>query len=174
MASNLKSRRSEILKLSVSLLLVISLLLLSSCNFSSGGNSDPLSKEELYAAIDSPERISTSNASKYLLKWGFPEFDVTKLNELQWYVSVYFIEDIPDAYTMARSCGKYFLDNYYDLVDLTDKEAVTYAILNSYTNSIGDDYAVYRTKAEIDTFVSAMSGTFCGIGVTVEYKKATF
>lgn len=169
MVNSIKSRRSGILKLTVSLLLVISLLLLSSC--ASGPTDEPLTKDELYEAIENPGKTSSSNASKYLDRWGFPKFDTTKLNEVQWYFTIHFIEDLPDAYNMAKSCGKYFLDNYYDAIDITDTEAVTNAIINSYVSSIDDDYAIYRTKAEIDTFVSDMSGTFCGIGITVEHKK---
>ena len=116
-----------------------------------------------------------SYVTEYLLYWGFPEFNVEKTAWAeQVFHSKYNYEGglsdlLVDVMPRAAVVARIFLDEYYDLIDVSDSEAVTNSIIEAYVKASGDPYAVYRLPEVYDDFNQDMSGKFGGIGVMVEY-----
>ena len=135
----------------------------------------PTSKAEIEANIAESVRENTKNykyVGYYLDLWDMPEFDTYKF--MTWAENVFkayynFEGGLGDTFTHAVQTAEHFLENYYDEIDLTDKGAVTDALIASYVYVIGDPYSVYRTPDEYEDFDEDMSGRFGGIGVVVEY-----
>ena len=129
------------------------------------------SKEELLGNAESSEKIALYGyVTDYLKKWGAPGFDGIKFRYMESYVQqLYNYGDLPDTLTHAKETVRLFTDNYYDQIDLSDKTAVTDALLTCYTVAIGDPYTIYRPPVEAEEFENDMSGKFGGIGVLVEY-----
>ena len=109
--------------------------------------------------------------SQYLRAIGTPVFDINKVLYFEEVFRQYYnlTPGLPDKVTHAILSAEYFVENYYDTVEFSDKNAVTDAVITSYVNVIGDVYSVYRPKAESDEHLDEMSGTFGGIGVTIEF-----
>lgn len=135
-----------------------------------GCKSEP-TKDEIIENISSSRPKSYNYVSNYYSEFGIPEFDKIKFRwaELvfQGYLNVK--TGLPDTYNHALKSATAFLENYYDKIDLSDEDAVTDALLTCYVEAAGDRYAYYRTPTEHENYNSDMSGTFGGIGVTVEY-----
>ena len=114
-------------------------------------------------------------AADYMIKWGFPEFNKEKVTWAeQVFLLLYNYEGgfsllKKDVLPRAAELATMFLADYYDTVDLTDKDAVADAIINCWVKLSGDPYAVYRLPTEADNYDTDMSGKFGGIGVIVEY-----
>lgn len=161
------------IKKGVSFVLVIALVLslflsLTSCT-SYGGSADILSKDELLSAVNEAEDEGFEYASDYLDAWNFPRFSLGKLKNLENVFNSKFVNEMPAPYEKAKECAEAFLTNYYDTTELSEPEDVTDAIIRAYVSTVGDRYSVYRTKSEYKDYVSSMSGSFVGIGVTVRY-----
>ena len=130
------------------------------------------SKEELSGNLaSSQENARCSYVSDYLKEWGVPKFDGIKFMYMEGAVQQLYNygDGLPDCYTHAKSTVEMFIKNYYDSIDLSDKTAVTDALLTCYTTAIGDPYTIYRPPVETEDFQTDMSGKFGGIGVIVEY-----
>ena len=149
-------------------LLMASLLVLSSCH-GIGGNAEILTKSELLSNVKESKDKGYEYASDYLDDWNFPQFSLKKLHGLENVFISKFVEEVGDPYERARLAAISFLDDYYDVTDLSSVDNTTDAIINAYVSTFGDKYSVYRTAEEYDDYKADLSGSFVGIGVTVRY-----
>lgn len=105
--------------------------------------------------------------ARHLGEYGVGGFDAGKLRRIEHYFNTEYPKPLPSVGEMAHKTARLYLDYFYDVVDNSDKEAVTTAILRCYVEATGDSYAVYRTAEELEAFDVDMSGEFVGIGVSV-------
>ena len=131
-------------------------------------------KEEITENISaSLENDGTKNkyVSDYLRYWGFPLFDRIKIVVFEeCFKSEYNYEGgMPKTLTHAVETAELFLEHYYDKLELSDKTAVTDSLLYCYVAALDDPYAIYRPPVESEEYSEDMSGSFGGIGVTVQY-----
>ena len=167
----IKNKKSTIIRFSALFLAVCILFSLFSCKFST----TPSTEEEIRANIAASVREDTKGynyVGYYLDDWGFPDFDSFKL--MNWAENVFkayynFNSGLPSTLIHAVNTAEHFLNNYYGRIDLTDRTAVTDALITSYVYVIGDPYSVYMTPVEHEEYDIDMSGHFGGIGVVVEY-----
>lgn len=157
------------------LLLTLSVILSSvtSCDLFSYVAGD---KDEISGNIDQSNQGGTSErdyVSDYLRNWGMPIFDTVKFKYFETYFKqLYNYSDgMPNTLSHARETADLFLENYYDILDLSDKTAVTDAFLDCYVTALDDPYSIYRPPVETDEYTTNMSGKFGGIGVMVEYNN---
>lgn len=151
----------------LAVLLLLSLMLsLSSC-FGAGDGVMP-SKETLASNIDT-ENKNASNVTGYLEKWGFTPFNKNKMLALEELYAKEFYEQLPSKTKMAAEVANYFLEYFYDEIDLTSSAEVTDALIHCYVAATNDAYGVYRTADEYVEYNTDMSGTFVGIGISVQY-----
>ncbi len=108
---------------------------------------------------------------KYLADYGIANFDASKFLWVEARFKAYynFGSGLPSVPEHARLTATDFVENYYDKIDIKDKEKVTDALLTCYVNAVGDKYAAYRTPVESEDYTTDMSGKFGGIGVVIEY-----
>ena len=57
------------------------------------------------------------------------------------------------------------INNYYDEVD---KEKMIDSAINGMLNYLGDNYTTYLTKEQREDLEERLSGSYVGIGITVE------
>ena len=154
--------------LSALLVLALTLTVLFSCT-------EPrvYTKDEINSNISS---IDTSVSRYeyvylYLQDVGIPTFDTTKFLWAEMVFNRNFNLDsgLPATSEHARLTAEAFMSEYYDVIDLTDKSAVTDALITCYTEAIGDPYSIYRVPEDSSDYTSDMSGKFGGIGVVIEY-----
>lgn len=131
-------------------------------------------KEAILAAVEETLKNDAYNYEyvyPYLVKWGITGFDLQKFFSYEYtFDSKYNFEDgLPETLTHARDTAYYFIENYYDKIDINNEEKLTDALLYSYVYTVGDKYAFYRTAEEYEQFDQEMSGKFGGIGIQVEY-----
>ena len=107
----------------------------------------------------------------YLKKWGIDSFDGQKFFTYEnLFISKYNYGDgLPEKLTHAANTVNYFIENYYDNIDLKNEVEVTDALLYSYVYNVGDKYAFYRTETEYEEHDQELSGKFGGIGIQVKY-----
>ena len=149
-------------------LIVFVLLILSFTSCTRSAGSDTIySKETLTENVTRGTASTYDFVWQYLDEWDFPSFTSSKLKSIEVTFRSHFYKEVPKAKELAPIVALAFLDGYYDLVDLTDKEKVTDAIIDSYVSSLGDRYSVYRTKDEYKDYSSGMSGNYTGIGIVV-------
>ena len=152
--------------LSILLALIIILSSLSSCI---ALRKPAGSREEIEANVTQ----STANrtyAYQYLSLWGVPAFDNAKFFYFENIVtSCYNYSELPAVREHAKMTVNYFLEYYYSKIDLSNKTAVTDALLTCYVAVLGDRYSLYREPVETENYQADMSGKFGGIGVMVEY-----
>ena len=132
------------------------------------------SKESLKSAVSATLENDAYNYSyvyQYLTKWGITGLDRSKfLTYENTFIKRYNYGDgLPDRLTHAADTVNYFIENYYDEIDLENSEKLTDALLYSYVSTVGDKYAYYRTAEEFEEYDEEMSGKFGGIGIQVEY-----
>ena len=106
---------------------------------------------------------------EYLDYWGFEPFYGDKLSSLETLFGQRFYTALPDTAVMAKTTAEYFIEYCYDEIDLTNITEVTDALLNCYVAATGDPYSAYRTADEYVEYESDLSGSFVGIGITVQY-----
>ena len=167
----IKLNKSTALSKLLALLLTLSLLIsaLTSCGLFGYVAEN---KDELLSNVaSSTEKSTYGYVADYLSEWGAPKFDSVKFRYIETVVKQYFNygSGLPTTYAHAKDTVKLFAETYYDKLDLSDKTAVTDALLYCYTKVIGDPYTIYRPPVETEEFNSDMSGKFGGIGVIVEY-----
>ncbi len=114
-------------------------------------------------------------ACSYLVDMGFSNFNNNDFRMVEYHFSQYTIYELDSPYILARETAEFFLDNYYDYIDLTDKKAVTESLIYSYIIATGDRYAEYMTPSRYNDYTSDLSGNFVGIGVEVvlDYEQGT-
>lgn len=163
-------------KLISSLLVFVLVFSLSACLLlkQGQGNTQITGKDAILAAVNETVENDTYKYSyvyPYLVKWGITGFDLQKFFFYEYtFGSKYNFEDgLPETLTHAKDTAYYFIENYYDKIDINNEEKLTDALLYSYVYTVGDKYAFYRTAEEYEEFDQEMSGKFGGIGIQVEY-----
>ena len=146
-------------------LLVLTASILVSCF--TGGSEIIYSKNDLTDNIIGETDLKKDSVSEYLDAWSFPLFSASRLSEVEDIFEDHFYKELPSSYEAASLTAARFIDSYYDKTDLSDKEAVTDALITCYVDVVGDKYSVYRTPEEYDDYSFNMSGNTGGIGVTV-------
>lgn len=130
------------------------------------------SKDEIIFNVqESKENTRHRYVADYLKEWGFPSFDGIKFMYMEELVQqIYNYGDgLPSVYSHAVTTANLFVEYLYDDTNLSDKTAVTDALLTCYSSAIGDPYTIYRPPVETEEFETDMSGKFGGIGVLVVY-----
>ena len=164
-----KGMRSRLL----SIILVLALLFsLTSCFTIDLTNT--ASKDEIEANIAESVENNQKNygyVADYLSSWGMPRFNSAKV---KWYEAMYkryynYEDGLPEVFEHSVMIAELFLEELYDLVDLTDKDEVTDAILTVYSATVGDPYSIYRNAEDSVIEESDMNGEFTGIGIQVEH-----
>lgn len=155
----------------LALLLAILIFSLASCY----GTVD--AKENIEANISSSLSHDTRDydyVSLYLDDWGITNFDLYKFSYFENAVSSYYnYAEAPESILAhASDTAYYFIENYYDNINLKSQDEVTDALLHSYAATIGDPYCVYREPEIYEDYSTDMSGKFGGIGVVIEYSQA--
>ena len=165
-----KANQSVISRL---LLLVLTLsLVLSVLSGCIGSSYVADGKAEIQQNVDSAtENNNYEHVSDYLRQWGMPLYDTMKFKYFEDVFLQIFNHNsgMPAVIDHAKMTATSFLEGYYDTIDLTDKTAVTDALLNCYVGALSDPYSAYRPPVEAEEFSTDMSGKFGGIGVIVEY-----
>lgn len=155
----------------LSLLLALSLCLsLLACEGPGGIVKDGVmpKKDELSASV--AEGAGEFNAvGGYLELWGFEPFHAGKFASLENLYGQRFCGELPAPADMAKTTAEYFIEYYYDEIDLTSSTEVTDALIDCYVAATGDPYSVYRTADEYVDYGTDMSGSFVGIGITVQF-----
>ena len=125
--------------------------------------------------LASPLTACTSNdyAAAHLKDYGVPTFNEAKFQKVERFYRDYYVTDIPNAKTMAKSTSEIYFEKYHEKIDTGDSKEVTDALISSYVSAIGDKYSVYRVPVETEDYESDISGSFTGIDVTVTYNEAT-
>lgn len=167
-------------KITSLILVLVVLVSLTACSFNPFNSKfDPIddTKEQILSAVESSLENDSSKYSyvyKYLSHWGISGFDSTKVKYIEDVFKYYYVLDdgLPDTLIHAADTAKLFLEKYYDTVDLYNYVEVTDAILNCYVDSVGDPYAYYRTAEKYEEYQDGMSGTFGGVGITIESNHA--
>ena len=155
--------------------LLFSSLFISSCNY---GKERVLSKDEISERVSSEEQKSYGYVLDYFEAWGVPVAEIyeQKVITVQYiYLKSYYkSEELPSSLVWARGAVSIFLDEYYDLVDLSDQTEVADAIIYSLVDAVGDRYSYYRTPEETEGYEGDMSGSFVGVGVSItEHEDGT-
>lgn len=128
--------------------------------------------DALAARVEGDAPVSGHGVAVALACWDFPLFYIDKLLEAEAVFAAHYYKELPEVETLAADSARTFLDTLYAVIDLSNAEKVTDALIRAYVLSIGDPYAAYRTASEYVGYNSDMSGTFVGIGITVEYHYA--
>ena len=161
-------------------LVAITLSLLSSCTPS---NKPAKEDEEVYVASSKDEILGNmaeslktpeseySMVTKYIEAWGVSAFDKLKFSYFEsCFMQVYAYEGgLPEAEAHAKLAVELYLEKYYDIIDLSDKDEVTDSLLYCYVDTLNDPYSIYRIPVAADEYTEDMSGKFGGIGVVIEY-----
>ncbi len=131
-------------------------------------------KDTISSRIDSV--ITQSNKEYqyvhlYLHDLGITNYNVSKFiwAETRFQTYYNFEGGMPTVKEHAKLTAEAFVNDYYDKTDITNKDAVTNALLTCYVDVIGDKYSLYRTPVEHQDYDTDMSGKFGGIGIVVEY-----
>ncbi len=169
---NEKSKAGSLIKrtAAIAILCIALIVSLTSCT-QVGGSSEPLSKDALTQNINKQVGDSYDYAAEYFDLWQLPKFNMTKIKTVEKRFYDRGITELPSVKELAKKTALYFLDNYYNgtkSIDLTDREAVTDALLYCLVYKTGDEYAFYRDANQTDSFDDDMSGEFCGIGISVQ------
>lgn len=155
------------------LCLLAAFMLLASCVYKPVA---PAERDDILANIASEENAeyNYNYVTSYLRVWRLPSFNSDKLKWAELVFANYFnlSSGMPDVLKHAQDTATAFMETYYDNIDITDKTAVTDALLDCYVTAVGDPYSIYRTPELFDDYNSDMSGKFGGIGVVVEYNHA--
>lgn len=111
--------------------------------------------------------IADDYAASYLDEYGLPDFDRSKLREVERVYMNYYVDELGAPEDAARKTADIYFESFHENIDTGDRVAVTEAVIKSYIRSIGDKYSIYRSAEEYAGYDTEMSGTFYGIGVLV-------
>lgn len=171
-ADERKNRAYRILGKSFFALLIVTFVVLL-CIYVIDLNKDTeyMSPAQMMELVNSEEDIDKPYAASYFYEWNFLPVEESKLQSIETVFRDYYVKAafIPSGYEMAKKTVSLFIDNFYYRIDTKDEALVTDAIISCYVEAVGDPYAVYRTPEEYGDYSGDMSGTFIGIGVSIEY-----
>lgn len=162
-----------LLRISLLCIALFGMASLSSCSLVDKLQYVAETREEYNENIDglrSEDTYGCDYVAQYLRELGTPVFDLNKVIYFEEVFRQYYnlSSGLPETASHAVMSAEYFAENYYDAIDKSDKTAVTDAVITSYVNVIGDIYSTYRPKEDFDDHLDDMSGSFGGIGVTIE------
>lgn len=123
----------------------------------------------LVFALTSCGDSSSAYMSSYLDELGVPEFNKSKLRGIEIVYRDYYVEDLPDANTLATETAKLYFEHFHEKIDTSDITKVTDALIHCYIEVVGDTWSIYRSAEEFEDYGTDMSGSFFGIGVVVTY-----
>lgn len=137
------------------LALTLAITVLTSCGFLNLviRNENLLPKDAVCHRLDAREDI--------------PDFDLNLLATVETCFQLYYYTELEDSETLANKTADAYFEFCEPEVDKTSKDEVTRALIECYIYAVGDAYAFYRTKDELEDFSADMSGNFVGIGVSV-------
>ena len=138
--------------------------------FLSDTNNEVLTKAEIEENIESfhDKELGYTYTSSYIKKFGIGNINSYKINIIEDTLSEQFFKDLPKKNEIAKNVSLLFLEKYYDSIDLSNKEAVTDAVLTCYFTALDDPYAYYRPAPDFDEYMSSLNGdTLVGIGIMV-------
>ena len=106
-----------------------------------------LSKEEIVAKMSELGKADLGHryVANHVQEFGIGGFDAGKLRNVEYYFTSLYVRDLPSVSEMAYTTAEFFMNYFYDRIDLNNREAVTNAIISCYVESTGDKYAIYRT-----------------------------
>ncbi len=153
---------------------IVSLVILIICLSACAPKEMP-GKEALENGLATIEEGRYSYACSYLVDMGFNNFDNNDFRLVEYKFNQYTIYELESPYVLACETARFFLDNFYSNIDLTDKTAVTDSLIYSYVVATGDRYAAYMSPVSYEDYTTDMSGNFVGIGVEVllDYENGT-
>ena len=132
-------------------------------------NDSVIEKNEILEKIETlgGEDYGYTYVSSYVKKYGIENVNTYKLNNVESYLESNYYKALPEERELAKSVALLFVEHFYDKIDLSDKTAVTDAVLTCLFASIGDPYAYYRNAKEFEEYVGSLEGgsEFVGIGV---------
>ena len=172
------TRTSRIVIVVISLILIIGLTAFALVLALGDNTGDMLSREQILANIEAhgDEDRGYNYVANYLTYYGVGSFASDRFRSVELYYSSLYVGKMPTVREHALATAELFLNNFYDNIDLTDRDAVTTALLKCYTVASGDPYAVYRSADEYVEYDGDMSGEFVGIGLSVrdEFVEGTY
>lgn len=134
-------------------------------------NSEAPEKSELIGRVDAGYPSGAKSVADALYLWGFPDFSRSTVYNVEACYQNHYYKELPAKEILAEGAADYFIEKYYDEIDLSDKDAVTHALCSSFINAVGDKYGVYRNAEEQRLYAQSLAGELVGIGVMV--KKST-
>ena len=164
----------------VALLLVLCFVL-SSCQFPQGTKTTPATTEAIPADVflqnlkealskDTSGQAQRKTATDWLHFYGIYNFDAAKLQAVEQVYDWYFIREVPDALTVAKTVVDWVIRGVEEQVfDHTDRTELTEFLISAYLVSVGDKYATYLNKEDYKSFQSDTSGNFVGVGVSATF-----
>ncbi len=132
-------------------------------------------RQRLENRIESVSVSDCETVADCLAKWRFPKgYDAKKLEEAEKRFRDNYYRPLATV-SLAKETANAFMALYYEQDLLADREAYTDALIRSLVFATGDDYGVYRTAEEYASYISNMSGTSGGVGITVRknYEEGT-
>lgn len=132
------------------------------------GRQETPPKAELDEIIESTDVSDAKSVTEALGRYGLV-FNKRQVRDVELVYSYYYYKETPPAGELAYNVATLFIEHYYDDIDLSDKDAVTTALMKCYTASVGDPYSYYYTPEEYEQYLSELEGdtTKVGIGVIV-------
>ena len=168
-------KRKNMIKMSIKksgalsvLILLLSILLvftLSAC--SDSGSEIIYSKDDLREHMAQGVSDSAEYVADCLDEWQFPLFNGSKMLDVEYILEKKFYTELPDLKTLSERTAEIFLEEYYDTIDLGNRDDVTDALLYSYVSALDDRYTYYRTAEDYEGYQTGLSGSFVGVGITV-------
>jgi carboxyl-terminal processing protease len=132
-------------------------------------NDSVIEKNEILEKVETlgGEDYGYTYVSSYVKKYGIENVNTYKINNVESYLESNYYKALPEERELAKNIALLFVEHFYDNIDLSDKTAVTDAVLTCLFASIGDPYAYYRNAKEFEEYVGSLEGgnEFVGIGV---------
>ena len=155
----------------LSLILALTLVLISTVSlFSCAPSAERVEKAEILANMEERDG-GFSTVHEYLADWGIRGFSTLKLTRLESAYEKYFYKKLPEPKEFAKRVATLYLEEYYDELENPSQVELTDALISCFVAATEDRYAYYRTAEEYSEYVTDMSGSFVGIGITVRYEN---
>jgi carboxyl-terminal processing protease len=131
-------------------------------------NSEAPEKSELIGRVEAGYPSGAKSVADALQLWEFPDFSKNTVYNVEACYHNSYYKELPANEILAKDTAIYFIKNHYDKIDLSDKDAVTHALCNSFIDAAGDRYGVYRNAEEQKLYAQSLAGELVGIGVMVK------
>ena len=162
-----RSRNISRLIVAIALAVIVALLIWAVAVASRDKNVGTPEKQMLIESVKAGYPEGANNVTEAFLLWGFPEFSKNMVFNVEACYHNSYYKELPENEALASDAAEYFIENYYDNINLSDKAEVTHALCNSFIYAVGDKYGIYRNAEEQRDYSSELAGEIIGIGVTV-------